>query len=146
MSRIKAVAPSINALHCLIHQSMLCAKLSADLKEVMDKTMKIINFIRGNSSTQHCLSRKFVQESEASHDDHLLHNDMRWLSKGKELERFIELRDQVVDFLMQSQSKAAADPLRIMQDTEYMCNVAFLNRHIFPFERTKSTTTGERNE
>lgn len=51
---------------------------------------------------------------------------MRWLSKDKALERFVELRDQVVDFLMQSQSKAAADHLRIMQDREYMCNVAFL--------------------
>lgn len=126
VSRIKAVAPSINALHCLIHRSVLCAKLSGDLKEVMDKTMKIMNFIRGNSSTQHRLFRKFVQESEASHDDLLLHNDVRWLSKGKALERFVELRDQVVDFLMQSQSKAAADHLRIIQDTEYMCNVAFL--------------------
>jgi hypothetical protein len=97
---------------------VLCAKLSGDLKEVMDKTMKIINFIRGNSSTQHRLFRKFVQESEASHDDLLLHNDVRWLSKGKALERFVELRDQVVNFLMQSQSKAAADHLRIIQDTE----------------------------
>ena len=67
-----------------------------------------------------------MQESEASHDDLLLHNDVRWLSKGKALEHFVELRDQVVDFLMQSQSKAAADHQRIMQDTEYMCNVAFL--------------------
>ena len=66
-----------------------------------------------------------MQESEASHDDLLLHNDVRWLSKGKALEHFVELRDQVVDFLMQSQSKPAADHLRIMQDTEYMC-VAFL--------------------
>lgn len=66
-----------------------------------------------------------MQESEASHDDLLLHNDVRWLNKGKALERFVELRDQVVDFLMQSQSKAAADHLRIIQDTEYMCNDAF---------------------
>ncbi|KAM3836178.1 SCAN domain-containing protein 3-like [Diretmus argenteus] len=102
VSRIKNVAPKTNALHCLIHQSVLCAKLSGDLKEVMDKTMKIINFIRGNSSTQHRLFRKFVLESQATHDDLLLHNHVRWLSKGKALERFIELRDQVVDFLKQN--------------------------------------------
>ncbi|MBN3290676.1 SCND3 protein, partial [Polypterus senegalus] len=126
VSRIKTVAPKTNALHCIIHQSVLCAKLSGELKEVMEKTMKIINHIRGTSSTQHRLFRKFVLESQASHDDLLLHNDVRWLSKGKALERFVELRAQVVDFLKQSKSKAAADHLRIMQDTLYMCNVAFL--------------------
>lgn len=33
VSRIKTVAPSDNALHCLIHQSVLCAKLSGDLRD-----------------------------------------------------------------------------------------------------------------
>ncbi|KAJ4928903.1 hypothetical protein JOQ06_004525 [Pogonophryne albipinna] len=126
VSRFKNVAPKTNALHCLIHQSVLCAKLSGDLKDVMDKTMKIINFIRGNSSTQHRLFRKFVLESDATHDDLLFHNDVRWLSKGKALERFIELRDQVVEFVKQSKSKGAADYLCIMQDKTYMSNVAFL--------------------
>lgn len=63
VSRIKNVPPKMYAPHCLIHQSVLCTKLSGDLKEVIDKTMKIINFIRGNSSTQHRLFRKFVLES-----------------------------------------------------------------------------------
>lgn len=126
VSRIKNVSPDTNALHCLIHQSVLCAKLNGDLKEVMDKTMKIINFIRTNSSTQHRLFRQFVHESEATQADLLLHNDVRWLSKGKALDRFIELRHQVVDFLKQSKSKAASDHLHTMQDREYMCNVAFL--------------------
>nr|XP_023701213.1 SCAN domain-containing protein 3-like [Paramormyrops kingsleyae] len=125
VSRIKTVTPKTNALHCIIHQSVLCAKLSGELKEVMEKTMKIINHIRGTSSTQHRLFRKFVLESQASHDDLLLHNDVRWLSKGKALERFVELRAQVVDFLKQSKSKAAADHLCVMQDTLYVCNVAF---------------------
>jgi len=60
VSRIKTVAPKTNALHCIIHQSVLCAKLSGELKEVMEKTMKFINHIRGTSSTQHRLFRKFV--------------------------------------------------------------------------------------
>ncbi|KAJ8401918.1 hypothetical protein AAFF_G00374990 [Aldrovandia affinis] len=71
-------------------------RLSGELKDVMDKIMKIINFVRGTSSTQHRLFRQLVSES--------LHNDVRWLSKGKVLERFCELLDQVVDFLRKSSS------------------------------------------
>ena len=36
VSRTKTIAPSINALRCLIHQSMLCSNLSRDLKDVME--------------------------------------------------------------------------------------------------------------
>ena len=90
VSRIKAVAPSINTRRCLIHQIVLWAKLSGDLKEVMDKTMKIINFIRWNSSTQHRLFQNCVQESETSHDDLLLHKDVHWLSKGTEAFRWTQ--------------------------------------------------------
>lgn len=38
VSRIKIVALK-NTLHCIIHQRVLCAKLSGELKEVMEKTM-----------------------------------------------------------------------------------------------------------
>ena len=38
VSRIKIVALK-NTLHCIIHQRVLCAKLSRELKEVMEKTM-----------------------------------------------------------------------------------------------------------
>ena len=32
-------------LHCIIHQSLLCAKLSGDLKNTMDTVVNIVNFI-----------------------------------------------------------------------------------------------------
>ena len=74
----------------------------------------------------HLLFRKFVQESEASHDDLLIHNNMCWLNRGKAMERLVELRHQVVVFFNAKSIKLAADQLRIMQDTGYMCNVVFL--------------------
>ena len=55
VSRVKEIAPQMHALHCLIHQSVLCARLSGELKGVMDKVMRVIHFIRGTSSTQHRL-------------------------------------------------------------------------------------------
>lgn len=65
----------------------------------MDKVMRVINFIRGTSSTQHRLFRQLVAESEVTYDDLLLYNDVRWLSKGKVLERLCALLDEVKAFL-----------------------------------------------
>ena len=61
-ARIAAVAPQLRSLHCLIHQSLLCAKLSGVLKQTMDSVMAIINFIRCTSSLQHRLFRKLLQD------------------------------------------------------------------------------------
>ncbi|GAA6218577.1 SCAN domain-containing protein 3-like [Lates japonicus] len=57
-ARMAAVALQMRSLHCVIHQSLLCAKLSGELKETMDSVMTIINFIRCTSSLQHRLFRK----------------------------------------------------------------------------------------
>ncbi|XP_061589548.1 SCAN domain-containing protein 3-like [Cololabis saira] len=117
VSRLKEIALQTHGLHCLIHQSVLCARLSGELKGVMDKVMRIINFIRGTSSTQHRLFRQLVSESEdGTHDDLLLHNDVRWLSKGKALERFCALLDEVKAFLRLSKMRAADDHLAFLQD------------------------------
>ncbi|KAK0152133.1 SCAN domain-containing protein 3 [Merluccius polli] len=127
VSRLKELSPEMHGLHCLIHQSVLCAKLSGELKGVMDRVMRIINFVRGTSSTQHRLFRQLVADSEdATHDDLLLHNDVRWLSKGKALDRFCALLGEVKAFLMSSKNKAAADHLVFIQDEKFMSNVAFL--------------------
>lgn len=50
VSRLKEIAPQTHGLHCLIHQSALYARLSGELKGVMDKMMQVINFIRGTPS------------------------------------------------------------------------------------------------
>uniref|UniRef100_A0A3Q1GNQ4 HAT C-terminal dimerisation domain-containing protein n=1 Tax=Acanthochromis polyacanthus TaxID=80966 RepID=A0A3Q1GNQ4_9TELE len=121
------IAPQINGLHCLIHQSVLCARLSGELRGVMDKVMRVINFVRGASSTQHRLFRQLVAESEdATYDDLLLHNDVRWLSKGKALERLCALLEEVKAFLRLSKMQAAADHLACLEDAMSVSNVAFL--------------------
>ena len=115
-------------LHCLIHKSVLCARLNGELKNVMDKVMKVIHFVRGTSSTQHRLFRRLVAESaDTTHHDLLLHNDVRWLSKRKALGHFCELLNEIKAFLGLSKSKAAADHLILTEDEKFMSNVAFLS-------------------
>jgi hypothetical protein len=87
-ARLIALAPQMQSLHCLIQQSVLCSKLSNELKETMAMVMEIINFIRSTSSLQHRLFRQFLEETSADYKDLLLHNDVRWLSEGKALDRF----------------------------------------------------------
>lgn len=68
---------------------------------------------------QYHLFHKFVMETQATQENLLLHHNVHWFSKNKALEHFFESRDQLEDFLKQSQLKAATDHLHVMQDRIY---------------------------
>jgi hypothetical protein len=71
---MKNLNSKIIALHCIIHQSVLCAKLSGDLKNIMTAVMKIVNYLRSHSALQHRLLKAFLQECESEYTDLLVHN------------------------------------------------------------------------
>ena len=127
VARWSAVAPQISSVHCIVHQTVLCAKLSSELKTTMDNVMATINFIRSTSSLQHRLFRKLLSEMSAEHHDLLLHNDVRWLSKGKALERFCDLREEITTFLHNSKRKKAETHLNRILDDNFMVDVWFLS-------------------
>lgn len=91
VARWSAIAPKLTSLHCIVHQTVLCAKLSGQLKITMDNVMDTINFICSTSSLQHRLFLQLLSDMSAEHHDLLLHNDVRWLSKGRALERICDL-------------------------------------------------------
>lgn len=107
VARLKEDNPDLTAHHCIIHQSVLCANLSEEYAEVMNTMMKLINFLRASSSHQHRLLREFLKEVEANANDLLLHNNVRWLSKGRVLERFWSIRKKITVFLKQLKSQKA---------------------------------------
>ena len=72
----------------------------------MNIALKSIYSIRARS-LQRRFFRADLEEAEADHTDLLLHTDMRWLSRGRFLERFGELLPEIKKFLKQ------------FKDTEY---------------------------
>ena len=83
--------------HCIIHQKSLCGK-SLQMKDVMSVVVKCVNDIR----TAALKRREFCQwlnEVDEQYGELLLHTDVRWLSRGIALARFLAVKDHVHNFL-----------------------------------------------
>uniref|UniRef100_A0A3Q1BMH2 HAT C-terminal dimerisation domain-containing protein n=1 Tax=Amphiprion ocellaris TaxID=80972 RepID=A0A3Q1BMH2_AMPOC len=126
VSRLSAINPALLAFHCIIHKSVLCAKLCGKMQETMDTVTRLVNFVHENSSLQHRLFRAMLDEISAEHKDLLLHNDVRWLSKGRVLERVCDLRDELASFLSTLQSQRAQEFKIFLIDNDMMGYVFFL--------------------
>ena len=118
--------PELISYHCIIHQSVLCSTLSDEYAEVMNTMMKMFNFLRASSSYQHRMLREFLKEVDANANDLLLHNNVRWLSKGRVLERFWSIRKEITAFLAQLKSQKATSFSLFLEDVKKMDIVAFL--------------------
>ncbi|XP_073713752.1 protein FAM200A [Misgurnus anguillicaudatus] len=127
VSRLSAINPELLTFHCIIHQSVLCAKLGKEMKEVMDTVTRLVNFVRENSSLQHRIFRALLEEMSAEHTDLLLHNDVRWLSKGRVLERVCDLHGELVSFFSSLTSQKAHEFHAFLIDKKEMACVCFLS-------------------
>lgn len=126
VARMKDDNPQLISYHCIIHQSVLCSTLSDEYAEVMNTMMRMINFLRASSSHQHRMLREFLREVDANADDLLLHNNVRWLSKGRVLERFWSIRGEIAAFLAQLKNQKATTFSIFLEDDKKMDIVAFL--------------------
>jgi hypothetical protein len=109
VARLKENHPDLTSYHCIIHQCALCASLGMEYSEFMTMMMKLINFLRAASSLQHHLLLDSRTEANASFDDlhNNVHNNVRWLSKGRVLERFWAIQEEVKPFLSEQKSNKA---------------------------------------
>ncbi|XP_061820754.2 SCAN domain-containing protein 3-like [Nerophis lumbriciformis] len=124
--RLRDHHPGLISYHCIIHQSVLCASLGEVYSEIMTTMMKLINFLGASSALQHRLLRTFLTEVDAAFDDLLMHNNVRWLSKGRVLERFWAIREELQVFLSQQNSAKAKQFLEFLQNAGKMEAVACL--------------------
>ncbi|KAI6648708.1 General transcription factor II-I repeat domain-containing protein 2 [Oopsacas minuta] len=87
------------SLHCIIHQESLCGK-SLKYQNVMDVVVKVINFIR-SKGLNHRQFRTLLKELDSQYGDILYHCEVRWLSRGRVLQRFNDLFTEIRIFIIE---------------------------------------------
>jgi hypothetical protein len=114
------------AFHCIIHQESLCGKLMG-MQNVMDVVMKIVNLIRaGSRALNHRNFIAYLEEIDAEYGDLLLHTDIRWMSRGKCLQRFFALRQEIQTFLRERVTSDTKQYVEKLDDPEFLSQLAFL--------------------
>ena len=93
-------------LHSIIHQQALCSK-RLDISCVMKPVIWVVNFIRSHALI-HRHFQTFLKEIDAECSDLPYHTAVGWLSCGKVLLRFYNLRKEINLFL---RDKNKTDPI-----------------------------------
>ena len=107
------------ALHYIIHQQALCSKILR-FDNVMSDVVKFINHIRSRS-LKHRQFRDFLVEIESEYEDVLYFTEVCWLSRGKVLKRFFELRAQVKAYMEKD-----GMTVPVLSDPKWLMDLAFL--------------------
>lgn len=122
ISRVREQNRNVRTTHCFLHREALVAKtLPKELSDVLDGAVGIVNFIKArplNSRLFHIL----CEEMGAEHQSLLLHTAVRWLSRGKVLDRLYELREELKVFLSEENSAHAA----LVADEQWWAKLAYL--------------------
>ena len=91
------------------------------------KTMiKLVNFLRSTSALQHCFLQNFLHEINADYTELLVHNNLRWLSKRRVLERLWLIRKEIMVFLEKQSSVKSKAFLTFLKDYKQMEIFGFL--------------------
>lgn len=121
-SHLQAAGINISTMlniHCVLHQENLCAPL-IEIGAVMSVVVKSINKIKGNS-LKHRQFQEYLSEIEADYGDLIYFAKVRWLSRGKCLRRFWELREEVRIFLLETDVD-----VKEFYDEQWLLDLCFL--------------------
>jgi hypothetical protein len=122
VARIKAVNPKVKSVHCMLHRQALASKgMEPDLHFVLSTAVTAVNFVKSRA-LQSRLFGQLCREMDAGHDTLLYHSEVRWLSRGKVLQRVFELRSEMSEFLRNEKPDLA----EFFSDPEYVAKLAYL--------------------
>ena len=107
--------------HCIIHQQAVCGKV-LNWRHVMSVVVSNVNFIK-NHALNHHQFQTFLADLDCEYRDVMYHNEVCWLSRGKVLRRFFQLRKEINEFLKEKK-KEEAD---LIADPRWLRELAFLS-------------------
>lgn len=123
IGHLKRVAPNVFTIHCVVHRQHLVAKhLSADLHDTLQKVIKVVNRIKARSLNDR-IFRQLCHKNDEHFERLLLHTEVRWLSKGNCLRRFIELYDTIIEFLESNDQELLEEMLTRKLDIAYLADI-----------------------
>ncbi len=120
---IKKVSPRVTGTDSMIHEQVLASKtFPVPLKGVLNQVIKAIHFIKSKALSTHLL-KLLCEELGSLHDWLFFHTEVRWLSKGRTLQRVFELRSEL-NIFFSTQNTNEFESLSI--EDESLCKLAYL--------------------
>jgi len=105
--------------HCFMHLENLCAQ-TLDMSHVMSIVITTINTIKHNS-LKHRQFQEYLRELESEYGDLIFYAKIRWLSRGKCLLRFWNLREEISIFMNEN-----GQDISELHDEQWLLDLCFL--------------------
>ena len=119
---IKSVAPHIAFTHCMLHKHALVSKmLPSSLADVLKIVVKMVNFVRGRA-LNHRIFMQLCEEMDSKFKVLLYHTEVRWLSRGKVMNRVFALHAELLEFLKSHNHRHS----KYFKDSSFILILAFL--------------------
>ena len=87
-------AGELTVYHCIIHQEALCDK-ALQMERVLSSISRVVNFTRAKDLI-HRQFKSFLEEFDSEYRYVLYRTEVRWLSRGKVLNRCFELLEEEI--------------------------------------------------
>jgi hypothetical protein len=118
----KQTNPGIVLTHCFLHSKALVSKsVVSEVQKVLDEMIKMVNYIKSRP-LQLRLFSALCSPMGAAHTLLLLLTEVRWLSRGRVLSRFCELREELTITFLSEETELAG----LLCDETWCNKVAFL--------------------
>ena len=122
---LKKEIPELKVTHCLHRQALAFKTLPPCLTDALNSCVKIVNYIRGRALNH----RSFLSlcQDVNRKDNHALfcNSVVRWLSRGRVLNRFLQLRKEIKRFLENCNSDLLVcfESVEFIQMTAYLADI-----------------------
>jgi hypothetical protein len=122
IARLKTINSSIKWTHYIIHREALASKqLNEDLNSVLWIAVKTVFLIKSRPLNSRILP-SLCRDMRSEYNTVLLHSNIRWLSRGKLFNHLLELKAEVVVFIIEIKSEI----VKYFQDELWICRLAYL--------------------